>query len=132
MINSSQILMNSESKVIISKVPKDLEFKVKTCPRQPILEKSILNVNAPFIIWMYFHPLFVLFCLWSSEVQIIKYLSRSLRLRKVLCLFSCLSFGSIVKVAMICNTRGSSCPILFYVVYLFVWFYFAMNHIFLN
>lgn len=40
MINSSQILKDSKSKVIISKVPKGLEVKVKTCPRHTVWNKS--------------------------------------------------------------------------------------------
>lgn len=36
MINNSWILKDSKSKVIISKVHKGLEVKVKTCPRQTV------------------------------------------------------------------------------------------------
>lgn len=66
----------------------------------------------------YSHPLFMLLRLWSSGIQIIKYLSSSLRMRAILCLFNCLSFESIVRVTMIRNTRGTSCLIFVYVVYI--------------
>lgn len=67
-----------------------------------------------------FWPLLVLLRLCFSRVQITRCLTSNLRLRMMLCLFSCLSFGSIVWVTLICNTRGLGCPIFFYVSYLFV------------
>lgn len=71
-------------------------------------------------------PPFVLLCMCSSEVQIIRHLNRNLRLRTVLCLFSCMSFESIIGVALICNTRDRA-------VFLFIlcWissFFLALNN----